>query len=145
MCRNISLLTVTTALLLLGATNASARDCERGVEGVLELENLTFTERELASQIYIEFTLTIRNVSDSDIRMVDGTFFLDDVLGREIFNMPIKEDYTAANSEVDIQEFILPSSFGIGRVLDIDATDLITTMCVEAYVTVEGEVIHLSD
>lgn len=133
-------------LLLISAqsVSAQARDCSNGSSEILRVTEWSAQLYDSAYSKGIKISMSIENITPNGFRMIDGTVFFDDVLGRSIVNIGIDDD-----AAIPAQgSFAQQGSYQVGIVGDIArlatavSQDIKTTVCVRAAVTNDGEVLR---
>lgn len=133
------------ALTLLAPTVLEARECVNSAGDQIVATSWSAKPADSGFGQSTHLSVTLENKSDTPIRMIDGTVFFDDVLGRSIVNISISED-ARIDAQGTFQQSGTYQSFGgnIERLVQVEKTDVVVTTCVKALVKGDGSVVSFS-
>lgn len=122
------------------ASSSALAECRGGTSEILKVSDFNARVVDSYYSEVVELSITIENISDYDVRMLDGRIFFNDVLGRNISNLSLHEDARIPNNDTYTQvgAYSALGSKNITRLATADASDIIAIICVEGLVTTEG-------
>lgn len=125
-------------VFLTGGLPALAQQvCGKGNDSFLRAIEFSASPTKANYGDYLDLKVSLSNISQHSIRMIDGSIVFQDVLGRDILRIGIDPDI-----KVDAGETIEQSGlYSNLRLAEVAIEDVVVTTCIRAAVTSSGEVL----